>query len=125
MKTKKIGNNKFKRSRNRGKGPSDDEVGKKRTFSNILGKFASYVATGDPRGDSSSEEEVESEEEDEEEAKAVSTRAPSTRAPSSRAPSTRATRFTGSYDESIKPSAVTEIGPREKKKRITAVSTPK
>jgi hypothetical protein len=115
MKTKKIGNNKFKRSRNRGKGSSDNEVGKKRTFSNIVGKFASYVATGNPYGNSSSEEEVESEEEEESEEKAVSTRAPST----------RVTRFTGSYDESIKPSAITETEPREKKRRTSAVSTPK
>ena len=63
MKTKKIGNNKFKRSRNRGKGSSSDEEkeedqkGRKRTFSSALSKFASYVATGNPRSESEEENE--------------------------------------------------------------------
>jgi hypothetical protein len=63
MKTKKIGNNKFKRSRNKGKRSSSDEEkeedqkGRKRTFSSALSKFASYVATGNPRSESEEENE--------------------------------------------------------------------
>ena len=121
MKTKKIRNNKFKRSINRGKGLSSDEekIGRKRTFSNVLSKFASAVS-GFPNEESESEEEADMTFVSAVAKKPVSS-VPKTPV-SARAPSSRVTRFTGNFNENNN-SNIDIVEPTEKKRRTSAISS--